>query len=98
MLKPKPYRFVVRLPAAMKDELFDAARVYRRSVNSEIVVRLQQSLQGAALLQDSPEPQPLNPQLEQMLNSRLTDEEAALLQAFRRLNEARQAALLKLLS
>ena len=98
MLKPKPYRFVVRLPAAMKEELFDAAKVYRRSVNSEIVVRLQQSLQGVALLQDTAEPPPLNPQLEQMLKPQLTEREATLLRAFRRLTGSRQDALLKLLS
>lgn len=37
-------KFVVRLPPGMRRRIADAARCYRRSMNSEIVARLEQSL------------------------------------------------------
>lgn len=98
MLKPKPYRFVVRLPSDMKDQILDASREYRRSMNSEIVARLQQSLQGLPEIRDNGLTAPLNAQLEQVLKPQLTEDEANLLRYFRRLNPGKREALLRLLT
>jgi hypothetical protein len=42
----KPYRYVVRFPPQLRDQIVEAAQYYRRSRNSEIVVRLEQSFRG----------------------------------------------------
>ena len=39
--KEKPHKFVVRLPLRLRDQIADAATYYRRSMNSEIVARLE---------------------------------------------------------
>ena len=98
MSKPQPYRFVVRLPADMKDQILEAARLYRRSMNSEIVARLQDSLEGLPQVRDGTTETPLNPRLEQVLRSELSGEEATLLRCFRKLGNSKRAALLKLLT
>lgn len=98
MSKAPPYRFVVRLPADMKDQILDAARLYRRSMNSEIVARLQDSLQGLPEVNDGAPNAPLNPTLEQVLRPQLSSDEANLLRCFRTLGASKQAALLKLLT
>ena len=98
-MKPKPYKFVVRLPIDMRDRIAEAAQHYRRSMNSEIVARLEQSF-SALPNQDTErdvEP-PLHPQLERMFRSNLNDKETSLINSFRRLSEERQAALLSLLT
>ena len=97
-LKEEPYRFVVRLPPSMRDRIMEAARHYRRSMNSEIVARLQHSF---GIIPDEHveaaiEP-PLHPQIEQLLMHDLSEDERRLLRGFRRLNDAKQAALIKLL-
>lgn len=97
-MKEKPYKFVVRLPADMRERIADAAEHYRRSMNSEIVARLQQSLNGLPDANAEGElAPPLHPQLEQMLKRQLTDDEDNLIKGFRRLSLAKQQALLKLL-
>lgn len=97
--KEKPYKFVVRLPSDMRERIADAAEHYRRSMNSEIVARLQQSLNG---LPDSATEgelaPPLHSQLEQVLKRQLSDDEDALIKGFRRLSQAKQQALLHLLT
>ncbi len=45
-MKEKPYKFVVRLPTSMRDRIAESAQLYRRSMNSEIVARLQESFSG----------------------------------------------------
>lgn len=45
-MKEKPYKFVVRLPMSMRDRIAESAQLYRRSMNSEIVARLQESFSG----------------------------------------------------
>ncbi len=98
-MKEKPYKFVVRLPAEMRGRIADAAEHYRRSMNSEIVARLQQSLSGLPDAGAEGELQPpLHPQLEQILKRQLSDDEDALIKGFRRLSLAKQQALLKLLT
>ncbi|MCZ6655792.1 MAG: Arc family DNA-binding protein [Gammaproteobacteria bacterium] len=98
-MKQKPYKFVVRLPLDMRDRIGEAAQHYRRSMNSEIVARLEQSF--SALPSQDAERQvepPLHPQLERMFRSNLNDQENLLIKSFRRLSLERQAALLSLLT
>lgn len=45
-MKEKPYKFAVRLPMSMRDRIAESAQLYRRSMNSEIVARLQESFSG----------------------------------------------------
>ena len=95
----RPYKFVVRLPAAMRDQVAEAAAHYRRSMNSEIVARLEQSfgvLPRMSTEQDV-EP-PLHPHLEAIFRSTLNENEKMLIKVFRRLDGARQQALLDLLN
>ncbi len=102
-MKDKPYKFVVRLPIPLRDRVREAARRYRRSMNSEIVARLHESLSG---LQHEPaghelqvsDSGALNPNLERLLKQQLSHDEQRLLDAFRHLNGEQQAALLKLLT
>ena len=98
-MKQKPYKFVVRLPVDMRDRIAEAAQHYRRSMNSEIVARLEQSFSSLPS-QDTErdvEP-PLHPQLERMFRNNLNDKETSLITSFRRLSEDRQSALLSLLT
>ncbi len=97
-MKEKPYRFVVRLPIDMKNQIAEAARHYRRSMNSEIVARLQQSFSG--IPDDATEREiepPMHYQLEQMFKRNLTTEEEQLIRTYRRLGADKRAALLNLL-
>ena len=98
-MKEKPYKFVVRLPADMRERIADAAAHYRRSMNSEIVARLQQSLNGLPDSQAESElAPPLHNQLEQILKRQLSEDEDALVKGYRRLSQAQQQALLRLLT
>ncbi len=47
--KEKPYEFVVRLPTVLRNQIADAAKYYRRSMNSEIVARLERTFSGRRL-------------------------------------------------
>ena len=96
-MKEKPYKFVVRLPADMRERIAEAAVHYRRSMNSEIVARLQLSLNGlpSGDIEGSVAP-PLHSQLEQILKRQLSTDEDALIKGFRRLSLSKQEALLKL--
>lgn len=54
-MERKPYpsetqeRFIVRLPDGMRDRIADAAKTAGRSMNAEIVARLQDSFDGPKL-------------------------------------------------
>ncbi len=98
-VKEKPYKFVVRLPADMREQIANAARHYRRSMNSEIVARLHHSLNGLpdGGLEGDLTP-PLHPQLEQILRRQLTADEESVLEAYRRLSADKKKALRDLLS
>ncbi len=83
-------KFVVRLPDGMRDRIAEVARNHHRSMNSEIIARLEQSLlqEGAlegevALRLDSPE---------------LSLHERELLQRFRQLSRRQQNALISLIA
>lgn len=92
-------KFVVRFPKGLRDRIADAAGLYRRSMNSEIVARLEQSLSGLPdpSVERAIEP-PFYPAVERMLRRDLTDEEELLVRAFRRLTRERQQALLELIT
>lgn len=83
-------KFVVRLPEGMRDRIAEVARAQHRSMNSEIIARLESSLQqegisteGESLRLDSPE---------------LSHHERELLQHFRLLAHRQQNALLALIT
>ena len=95
-MKQAPYssrtadKFVVRLPEGMRERIADIARSHHRSMNSEIIARLEQSMlqEGAldddlSLANDRPE---------------LTLHERELLQRFRQLSRRQQNALLALIA
>ncbi|MBP8263296.1 MAG: Arc family DNA-binding protein [Pseudomonas sp.] len=94
-MKQAPYssrtadKFVVRLPDGMRERIGEVARSHRRSMNSEIIARLEQSLfqeegiqTDTSLHIDSPE---------------LSLSERELLQRFRQLSRRQQNALVALI-
>ena len=97
--KELPYKFMVRLPPQMRDQIAESARHYRRSMNSDIVARLHQSFSG--ILTDASEQTlapPLHNQLDQLLRQELSHDERELRRTYRRLGKHKQAALRDLLS
>lgn len=83
-------KFVVRLPSGMRDRIAEVARNNHRSMNSEIIARMEQSLNqeegvslDSGLRMDSPE---------------LSIHERELLQHFRFLAQRQQNALLALIT
>ncbi len=97
----KYYKYLVRLPTDLRDQLADSAARYHRSLNSDMVARLQQSFG-----QSVPEERPVSllshsnglPSVIGALNRDLSTDEINLLRRFRGLSPARRAALLDLLS
>jgi hypothetical protein len=97
-MKEKSYKFLVRLPATMRDLIAESAQHYRRSMNSDIVARLQHSFSG--IPDDVNErglAPPLHEQLEHLFKRELSVEEEQLVRTYRRLNKEKRAALLDLL-
>lgn len=95
-------KFVVRLPKGMRRRIADAARSYRRSMNSEIVARLEHSLTSGG----TPFPDPVEagpeavadaPPLAPPAAIDATEEENELLRCYRGLSAERRRALLALL-
>jgi len=98
MAKPQ-YKFVLRLPTELRDRIAQAANRYRRSMNSEIVARLEYSLSGIPTDANESQLEPaLFPFLESSFRRDLTDEEDTLIRMFRRLSPRQHAALLDLLT
>jgi hypothetical protein len=91
-------RFLVRLPRSLRRRIGEAARFYRRSINSEIILRLQHSLDSLPelALERALEP-PMFSAIERTLRSDLSAEEESLVMRFRRLSGAKRKALLDLL-
>ncbi|HSG88584.1 MAG TPA: Arc family DNA-binding protein [Pseudomonadales bacterium] len=91
-------KFVVRLPHGMRRRIADAARCYRRSMNSEIVARLEQSLNSGSA------PYPVHDDGDAAADTGVADGrpagdadlEATLLRIFRSLSPERRRALLAL--
>lgn len=94
-------KFVVRLPGGMRQEIAEVARRSRRSMNSEIVARLERSLAESEIIETISENPPVAaPQLRAVEGSRLqasNNAEQHLLQAFRKLDQGKRDALLRLL-
>ena len=94
--KTLSYRFLVRFPPELRDRIAHAAGHYRRSLNSEIVARLERSFDG--LPRDETGSDEARADDRFAFASDLTDEEARLVRRYRRLSERQRAALLELLS
>ena len=83
-------KFVVRLPDGMRERIADVARNHHRSMNSEIIARLEQSM-----LQESSLGDDLNMRLD---SPDLSLHERELLQRFRQLSRRQQNALVALIA
>lgn len=82
-------KFVVRLPEGMRERIAEVARNYHRSMNSEIISRLENSLYRDDAV----------PAVVKNLDSKeLTHSEQLLVQNFRRLAQHQQSALLALIN
>lgn len=95
-MKEPPYKFMVRLPPSMRDLIEQSARHYRRSLNSDIVARLQHSFSGLPGQEQGLAP-PLHDQFEFVFRRDLSEQEEALIRGFRGLSHAKREALLSLL-
>lgn len=99
--KPEVEKFVVRLPGGMRQSIADVARKSRRSMNSEIVARLEQSLaeqesvSGNLDNSHTPTEKPVLRAVD--LSAQHLSEEQRLLQSFRKMDAAKREALLKVL-
>lgn len=94
----KPYRFVVRLPAEMRDRVAEAALVHRRSMNSEIIARLEQTFSGLPGDAEASRIEPaMHGPLDALFRRALTDDEQLMIRLFRRLSQPKKQALLDLL-
>ncbi|MCF3158865.1 Arc family DNA-binding protein [Pseudomonas juntendi] len=83
-------KFVVRLPDGMRERIAEVARNHHRSMNSEIIARLEQSLIQEGALGD---------ELSMRLDSpELSLHEGELLQRFRQLSHRQQNALVALIA
>ena len=97
-MKTTPYKFMVRLPPDMRDRIAEAAAMYHRSMNSEIVARLEQAYTGLPDMDVETALQPpMHEHIEAMFRRSLSDDEERLVRSFRRLNTEKQQALLALL-
>ena len=96
-MKEQPYKYMVRLPQSMRNQIRESARHYRRSMNSDIVARLQQTFSG--LPEEGPAAEVmLHEQIEDLFRRDLNENEDALVRAYRRMSSHKQEALLKLLT
>lgn len=86
-------KFVVRLPMGMRARIAEVARANHRSMNSEIITRLEDSLNGASTVE--PSALPAAPALRVV--ERASDKEQLLLARFRSMSADKQTALLELL-
>ncbi len=83
-------KFVVRLPDGMRECISNVARNHHRSMNSEIIARLEQSLLQEGALGDEPKLRLDSPEL--------SLHERELLQRFRQLSHRQQNALVALIT
>ena len=97
-MKERPYKYMVRLPPVMRGLILESARHYRRSMNSDIVARLQMSFSG--LLDEASAGRltpPMHEQFEAVFQQDLSEEETRLIRCYRRLPEHKRDALRALL-
>lgn len=83
-------KFVVRLPDGMRERIADVARNHHRSMNSEIISRLEQSLFREGALDENPSTH--------TDSTELSLHERELLQRFRQLSRRQQNALVALIA
>ncbi len=81
----------------MRDRIAEAASEYHRSMNSEIVSRLEQSLLGLPSVQENGAG-PLANENESQLKTDLSSDEVQVLKAYRRLSASKRRSLRDLLS
>jgi hypothetical protein len=99
LMDSTPYRYLVRLPLLMREQLASSAEYHRRSINSEIVARLQRSFSGLPEIAERQALAPaLHEQFEMLLKGSLDPEEQQLIRRFRSLSAAKRQALLNLLA
>ena len=80
-------------------QIGEAAKYYRRSMNSEIVARLEQSFSGIPTLDTTEQLEPeMHQALESFFGRTLAPEEEQIVRAFRRLPQDKKLALLELIS
>ena len=97
-MNSQPYKLLLRLPDQLHVRVAEAAKRYRRSMNSEIVTRLEHSLNGLPGDESESDVEPpFFAQIEASLRGHLTDEEDSLVRLFRRLSARQRSALLTLL-
>lgn len=87
-------KFVVRLPEGMRDRIAEVAKQHHRSMNSEIIARLEHSLLDLPSLPEHPSRQTLDEQRLEDLNH----PEREMLLRFREMSRRQQNALLALLA
>lgn len=93
------YKYLVRLPLAMRKLLAESAQYHRRSINSEIVARLHLSFRGLPGVEEQRALAPaMHEQFERLLHRDLSEEEEQLIRRYRCLSAAKRDALLALLS
>lgn len=80
-------KFVVRLPDGMREKISDVSRIAHRSMNSEIIARLEQSLKAEA--------EPTTADLQTAQLSRL---EQDMIKRFRHLTNVQQKALIDIIA
>jgi len=98
-LKEKPYKFVVRLPLPLRHQIGEAAQYHHRSMNSEIVARLEHSFSGLPTQNAADQLAPaMHEELEYFFGRTLTADEEQLVRSYRRLSQEKKAALLELIS
>lgn len=91
-------KFVVRLPDDLHSRIGEASKRYRRSMNSEIVTRLDHSLKGLPGTASETKVEPAFFQhLETTFRRDLSDQEDAMIRLFRRLSKRQREALVTLL-
>jgi len=93
------YKDLVRLPIAMRGLLAESAEYHRRSINSEIVARLQLSFTGLSGVEEQRALAPaMHEQFERLLHQELSEEEEQLIRRYRCLSSSKRQALVDLLS
>ena len=91
-------KFVLRLPEDLHRRIGEAAHRYRRSMNAEIVARLDQSLRGLPGDESESKVEPaFFPHIETTFRGDLSDEEDTMIRLYRRLSARQQEALRTLL-
>lgn len=88
-------KFVVRLPQGMRDRIAEVAKQHHRSMNSEIIARLEHSLLDLPSLPE--QNHPTRHSLDEQRLEDLNHPERELLVKFREMSRRQQNALLALL-